>query len=97
MVADRVDIVTLSQREGSQAVKWSCDGSPNFSLEEIEKESAGTDIVLHISEDAKEYLAQERIREIWNTYCKFMPVEIVQGTKSEYVDDVEGARTKTET
>ena len=92
MVADRVDIVTLSQRDGSQAVKWSCDGSPNFSLEEIEKESAGTDIVLHISEDAKEYLAQERIREILNTYCKFMPVEIVQGTKSEYVDDAEGAK-----
>ncbi|HAY56822.1 MAG TPA: molecular chaperone HtpG [Flavobacteriales bacterium] len=92
MVADRVDIVTLSQREGSQAVKWSCDGSPNFSLEDIDKEAAGTDIVLHISEDAKEYLAQERIREILNTYCKFMPVEIVQGTKSEYIDDPEGAK-----
>ena len=91
MVADRVDIVTLSQREGSQAVKWSCDGSPNFSFEDIDKATAGTDIVLHISEDAKEYLAQERIREILNTYCKFMPVEIVQGTKSEYVDDPEGA------
>ena len=92
MVADRVDIVTLSQREGSQAVEWSCDGSPNFSLEEVDKAQAGTDIVLHISEDAKEYLAQERIREILNTYCKFMPVEIVQGTKSEYVDDPEGAK-----
>ncbi|HCC64041.1 MAG TPA: molecular chaperone HtpG, partial [Flavobacteriales bacterium] len=92
MVADRVDIVTLSQREGSQAVKWSCDGSPNFSLEDVDKAQAGTDIVLHVSEDAKEYLAQERIREILNTYCKFMPVEIVQGTKSEYVDDPEGAK-----
>ncbi|MEC8401176.1 MAG: molecular chaperone HtpG, partial [Bacteroidota bacterium] len=91
MVADRVDIVTLSQREGSQAVKWSCDGSPNFSLEDIDKATAGTDIVLHISEDAKEYLAEERIRGILNTYCKFMPVEIVQGTKSEYIDDPEGA------
>jgi len=90
MVADRVDIVTLSQREGSQAVKWSCDGSPNFSLEDIDKATAGTDIVLHISEDAKEYLAEERIRGILNTYCKFMPVEIVQGTKSEYIDDPEG-------
>ena len=94
MVADRVDIVTLSQREGSQAVKWSCDGSPNFSLEDIDKDTAGTDIVLHISDDAKEYLAQERIREILNTYCKFMPVEIVQGTKSEYVDDPEARKTK---
>ncbi|MEE2838693.1 MAG: molecular chaperone HtpG [Bacteroidota bacterium] len=92
MVADRVDIVTLSQREGSQAVKWSCDGSPNFSLEDVDKAQAGTDIVLHVSEDAKEYLAQERIREILNTYCKFMPVEIVQGTKSEYVEDPEGAK-----
>ena len=92
MVADRVDIVTLSQREGSQAVKWSCDGSPNFSLEDVDKEHAGTDIVLHVSEDAKEYMAQERIREILNTYCKFMPVEIVQGIKSEYVDDPEGAK-----
>ncbi|MGB2015424.1 MAG: molecular chaperone HtpG, partial [Flavobacteriales bacterium] len=92
MVADRVDIVTLSQREGSKAVKWSCDGSPNFSLEDVDKAHAGTDIVLHVSEDAKEYLAQERIREILNTYCKFMPVEIVQGTKSEYVDDPEGAK-----
>ena len=92
MVADRVDIVTLSQREGSQAVKWSCDGSPNFSLEDVDKAQAGTDIVLHVSEDAKEYLVQERIREILNTYCKFMPVEIVQGTKSEFVDDPEGAK-----
>ncbi|HAT48684.1 MAG TPA: molecular chaperone HtpG, partial [Flavobacteriales bacterium] len=91
MVADRVDIETLSQREGAKAVKWSCDGSPNFTIEDIEKDKAGTDIVLHISDDAKEYLAQERVREILNTYCKFMPVEIVQGTKSEYVDDPEGA------
>ena len=91
MVAKQVDIVTLSQREGSQAVKWSCDGSPNFSLEDVSKDTAGTDIVLHISDDAKEYLEQGRIREILNTYCKFMPVEIVQGTKSEYVDDPEGA------
>ena len=58
MVADRVDIETLSQREGAKAVKWSCDGSPNFTIEDIEKDKAGTDIVLHISDDAKEYLAQ---------------------------------------
>ena len=62
-----------------------------LSLEDVDKAHAGTDIVLHVSEDAKEYLAQDRIREILNTYCKFMPVEIVQGTKSEYVDDPEGA------
>ncbi len=92
MVADRVEIVTLSQRDGSQAVKWSCDGSPNFSLEDVDKAHAGTDIVLHVSEDAKEYLGQARIREILNTYCKFMPVDIVQGTKSEFVDDPEGAK-----
>ena len=92
MVAERVDIVTRSQREGSTAVKWSCDGSPNFSIEDVEKDTAGTDIVLHISEDAKEYLEQTRIREVLNTYCKFMPVEIVQGTNPQSVDDPEGAK-----
>ena len=92
MVAERVDIVTRSQREGSAAVKWSCDGSPNFSIEDVEKDTAGTDIVLHISEDAKEYLEQARIREVLNKYCKFMPVEIVQGTNPQSVDDPDGAK-----
>lgn len=94
MVASHVDIITRSQREGSQAVKWSCDGSPNYTLEDIDKTDAGTDIVLHISEDSSEFLEKERIEGILNKYCKFMPVEIIFGTRSRWEDDPDGKKDK---
>lgn len=81
MVSERVDILTLSQTPGAKAVKWSCDGSPEFTLEEIEKDGAGTDIVLHIAEDSLEFLEEDRLGGILNKYCKFMPVDIVFGTR----------------
>ena len=92
MVAERVDIISLSQREGSEAVKWSCDGSPEFTLEPATREEAGTDIVLHIHEDSKEFLEEDRISGILNKYCKFMPEEIVFGTKTIQQDDPSGEK-----
>ncbi len=92
MVSTRVDIITLSQREGSEAVKWSCDGSPEFTLEPTERSEAGTDIVLHIAEDSKEFLEEERIAGILSKYCKFMPEEIVFGTKTIQEDDPSGEK-----
>jgi molecular chaperone HtpG len=82
MVADKVEIFTKSHLEGSIAVKWECDGSPNFTLEEDDtRKERGTDIVLHISEDSKEYLAERKIKELLEKYCKFMAVPIKFGTK----------------
>ncbi len=82
MVADKVEIFSKSHKEGSKAVRWECDGSPNFSLEEDDtRKERGTDIVLHISEDSKEYLSEHKIRELLNKYCKFMAVSIKFGTK----------------
>ena len=79
MVASSVDILTKSYQEGAKAVKWTCDGSPNFTIDEIEKENVGTDIVLHIDADAEEYLKKERIEELLKKYCKFLPIPIVFG------------------
>lgn len=82
MVADKVEIFSKSHKEGAKAVKWECDGSPNFSLEENDtRKERGTDIVLHISEDAKEYLSEYKIKELLDKYCKFMAVPIKFGTK----------------
>ena len=84
MVADRVDIITKSYKDGAQAVKWTCDGSPEYEIEPAERSERGSDIVLHISEDCKEFLEQERITTLLNKYCKFMPVNIVFGKKQEW-------------
>ncbi len=86
MVADRVDIVTLSHREGAQAVKWSCDGSPAFEIEEVEKADRGTDIVLHVSDDCKEFLEKNKIEELLRKYCRFLPVAVAFGKKAEWKD-----------
>ncbi|WP_027452568.1 molecular chaperone HtpG [Segatella albensis] len=86
MVSDRVDIITKSYKEGAKAVKWSCDGSPEFELEEVEKADRGTDIVLHISDDCKEFLDKYKITELLNKYCKFMAVPVVFGKKTEWKD-----------
>ncbi len=94
MVADKVEVITKSYREGSQAVKWTCEGQPDFTLEEIEKEGRGTDVVLHIGEEGKEYLKKSRIQELLNKYSKFLPVLIRFGTKTEYITEGDGKDAK---
>ena len=94
MVSDNVEILTKSQIPNSKAVKWSCDGSPNYNMEEISKKTKGTDVVLHISEDSTEFLEESRLTTILNKYCKFLPVEIKFGQKSEFIDDPKGKKDK---
>lgn len=77
MVADTVEVVSLSYQEGAEAVKWECDGTTSYSLDKSEREGRGTDIILNISEDASEFLEEARINHILGKYCKFLPVEIV--------------------
>ena len=89
MVADRVDILTRSYRDGAQPVKWTCDGSPAFEIDACEKEDRGTDIVLHISDDCKEFLEKGKIKELLDKYCRFLPVEIVFGKKTKWADGKE--------
>ncbi|EFB93774.1 MAG: molecular chaperone HtpG [Prevotella bivia] len=86
MVSKKVEIITKSYKEDSKAVKWSCDGSPEFTLEEIEKEDRGSDIVLYIDDDCKEFLQKNKIEELLNKYCKFMAVPIAFGKKTEWKD-----------
>ena len=85
MVADTVDIITKSYQDGAKAVKWSCDGSPEFTLEETEKEDRGTEIVLHIADDTQEFLDEPKIVGLLNKYCRFLPIPIECGTKTEWV------------
>ncbi len=92
MAADKVHIRTLSHKDGAQAVQWESDGTPEFTITEIEKETRGTDIVLFVSEDAKEFLEEARLSTILNKYCKFLPVNIVFGEKSEFIDDPSGEK-----
>jgi molecular chaperone HtpG len=84
MVSDKVDIITKSYKDDAQAVKWTCDGSPEYEIEPAEKAERGTDIVLHISEDCKEFLEEQKITELLNKYCKFMAVPVVFGKKKEW-------------
>lgn len=86
MVSDKVEIVTRSFREGSKAVRWSCDGSPSFEIDDAEKDGRGTDIILHIADDCKEFLEKARIQGLLNKYCKFMPVPVAFGKKTEWKD-----------
>ena len=86
MVSKKVEIITKSYKEGSKAVKWSCDGSPEYTLEDAEKEDRGSDIVLYIDDDCKEFLQKSKIEELLNKYCKFMAVPVVFGKKTEWKD-----------
>ncbi len=86
MVSKKVEIITKSYKEGSKAVKWSCDGSPEFTLEEVEKADRGSDIVLYIDDDCKEFLQKSKIEELLNKYCKFMAVPVSFGKKTEWKD-----------
>jgi len=92
MVAKEVEIITKSQQVNSTAVKWVCDGSPNFTMEEAKKKTKGTDIVLHIADDSTEFLEQSRISNILNKYCKFLPVEIKFGDKTQKIDHPKGKK-----
>ena len=92
MVAKEVEIITKSQQANSKPVKWTCDGSPNFTMEETKKKTKGTDVILHISDDSTEFLEENRISSILNKYCKFLPVEIKFGTKTEKIDDPKGKK-----
>ena len=86
MVSKKVEIVTKSYCDGAQAVRWSCDGSPEFSIEDTEKVTHGTDVVLHIDDDCKEFLQKQKIESLLNKYCKFMAVPVVFGKQTEWKD-----------
>lgn len=86
MIAKTVDIVTLSYKEGAKAVKWSCDGSPEFTLEETERSDRGTDIILHVDEDCKEFLEESRLQGLLTKYCHFLAVPVAFGKKKEWKD-----------
>lgn len=86
MVSKKVDIITRSYKEGAKAIKWSCDGSPEFEIEDTEKADRGSDIVLHIDDDCKEFLEKQKIEELLNKYCKFMAVPVAFGKKTEWKD-----------
>lgn len=86
MVSKKVEIVTRSYKEGSKAVKWSCDGSPEFEITDSERENRGTDIILYIDDDCKEFLDKYKIQELLNKYCKFMAVPVAFGKKTEWKD-----------
>ena len=86
MVASKVEIITKSYKEGSKSVKWSCDGSPAFEIEDADKAERGSDIILHIADDCKEFLQKSKIEELLNKYCKFMAVPVAFGKKTEWKD-----------
>ena len=86
MVSKQVDIITRSYQEGAQAVKWSCDGSPSFTIEEVEKADRGTDIVMHIDDDCQEFLEKNKMEDLLRKYCHFLPVPIAFGKKTEWKD-----------
>ncbi|MCU0474154.1 MAG: molecular chaperone HtpG [Bacteroidales bacterium] len=86
MVSDKVEVVTKSWQEDSQAVKWTCDGSPEFTIDESEKTDRGTDVILHIDKDSKDFLEEGKIEQLLKKYCKFLPVEIAFGKEQEWKD-----------
>ena len=94
MVSKKVQIQTLSHKKDAVSVQWESMGDPTYELKEIKKEEVGTDIILHIDKDSKEFLEENRLTEILNKYCKFLPVEIEFGTKKEWIDDPKGKKDK---
>ncbi len=86
MVSDKVEVLSRSWQDGAKAVKWTCDGSPEFTIEEIEKESRGTDVILYIDKDSKDFLEDNKIEQLLKKYCKFLPVEIAFGKEQEWKD-----------
>lgn len=86
MVSDKVEIVTKSYKEGSKAVKWSCTGTPEYVMEETEKAERGTDIIMYVNEEDRNFLEEDKVKELLTKYCRFLPVEIVYGKKKEWKD-----------
>ncbi len=86
MVSDKVEVITRSWQEGAKAVKWTCDGSPEFTIDDVERESRGTDVILHIDKESKDFLEENRIEQLLKKYCKFLPVEIAFGKEKEWKD-----------
>ena len=89
MVSSQVDIISKSYRDGAKAVRWECDGSPEYMLEDAERAEVGTDIVMHINADSEEFLEKSRVADILNKYCKFLPVPVVFGKKTTWKDGKE--------
>ncbi|HRI62277.1 MAG TPA: molecular chaperone HtpG [Saprospiraceae bacterium] len=96
MVADKVEVVTKSWQKGAKAVRWVCEGNPEFSIEQVKKAERGTDIILHINEENKDFLTKHRIEGLLEKYCKFLPIPIQFGTKTEYFETGEGEEKKEE-
>ncbi|MDG1147529.1 MAG: molecular chaperone HtpG [Crocinitomicaceae bacterium] len=92
MVSEKVQIRSLSRHEGEKAVQWESNGSPEYTITDIEKEDRGTDIVLYINEESAEFLEKSRVQGILDKYCKFLPVPVIFGTKTEYVEDPAGEK-----
>ena len=92
MVAEKVQIRSLARHDGAQAVQWESNGTTEYSITEIEKDQRGTDIILHITEESKEFLEEPRIRGILDKYCKFLPTPVIFGTRTEYKDDPSGEK-----
>jgi len=86
MVSDKVEVMTRSWQEGAKPVKWTCDGSPEYTIEEAERTSRGTDVILHIDKDSKDFLEEGKVEELLKKYCKFLPVEIAFGKEKEWKD-----------
>ena len=86
MVSDKVEVITKSYQEGAQAVKWNCDGSPEFSIEDVEKETRGTDVILYIDKESKDFLEESKVEQLLKKYCKFLPVDISFGVEKEWKD-----------
>ncbi len=86
MVAKHVDVITKSYKEECPAIKWSCDGSPEYTIEETTRQSHGTDIILHLADDSLEYADKNKLSELLNKYCRFLPVPIIMGKKTEWKD-----------
>jgi len=86
MVSDKVEVLSRSWQDGSKAVRWTCDGSPEFTIEDAEREARGTDVILHIDKESKDFLEESKIEQLLKKYCKFLPVEIAFGKEQEWKD-----------
>lgn len=96
MVADKVEVVTKSWQKDAKGVRWICEGNPEFSIEQVEKADRGTDIILHINDENKDFLTKSRVEGLLDKYCKFLPVSIQFGTRTEYFETGEGEEKKEE-
>jgi molecular chaperone HtpG len=92
MVAEKVEIITLGRYEDATAVKWESNGTTEYTIQDTEKETRGTDIILHINEESAEFLEENRIRGILDKYCKFLPIPVIFGTRSEQIEDPKGEK-----